>query len=41
MVTSKESFMTAEYNIQLLDPISVEEFNAIKQKQLAEGFNGE
>ena len=37
----KESFMTAEYNIQLLDPISVEEFNAIKQKQLAEGFNGE
>lgn len=39
--TVKESFMVAEYNIQLLDPISVEEFNAIKQKQLAEGFNGE
>ena len=37
----KESFMVAEYNIQLLDPISAEEFNAIKQKQLAEGFNGE
>lgn len=39
--TVKESFMVAEYNIQLLDPISAEEFNAIKQKQLAEGFNGE
>ena len=37
----KDSFMVAEYNIQLLDPISAEEFNAIKQKQLAEGFNGE
>lgn len=37
----KESFMVAEYNIQLLDAISAEEFNAIKQKQLAEGFNGE
>lgn len=39
--TVKESFMVAEYNIQLLDPITAEEFNAIKQKQLAEGFNGE
>lgn len=37
----KEPFLVSEYNIQMLDPISVEEFNAIKQKQLAEGFNGE
>ena len=30
-----------EYNIQILDPISKDELEAIKRKQLAEGFNGE
>ena len=30
-----------EYNIQILDPITKDELEAIKQKQLAEGFNGE
>lgn len=28
-------------NIQIHDPITKEELEAIKQKQLAEGFNGE
>jgi hypothetical protein len=30
-----------EYNIQLLDPLTGKELEAIKQKQLAEGYNGE
>lgn len=30
-----------EYNIQILDPITKDELEAIKRKQLAEGFNGE
>ena len=32
--------LIAEYNIQIHDPITREELEAIKQKQLAEGFNG-
>lgn len=40
MVT-KTSYLTPEYNIQLLDPLTTDEFEAIKKKQLAEGFNGE
>lgn len=37
----KESKLIPEYNIQILPPISAEELEAIKKKQLAEGFNGE
>ena len=33
--------MINEYNIDVLPPISASELAAIKQKQLAEGFNGE
>ena len=33
--------LIAEYNVQILPPITKEELEAIKQKQLAEGFNGE
>jgi len=33
--------LVPEYNVQELGPIPIEEFNAIKQKQLAEGFTGE
>lgn len=32
-----QPYLTSEYNIQLLDPITPEEFEAIKRKQLAEG----
>ena len=35
------SHLIPEYNIQIHDPITKEELEAIKQKQLAEGFNGE
>lgn len=35
------SHMIPEYNIQVLDPITPAELEAIKQKQLAEGFTGE
>ena len=31
------TYLTPEYNIQILDPITPEEFEAIKRKQLAEG----
>ena len=34
------SLLIPEYNIQIHDPITREELEAIKQKQLAEGFNG-
>lgn len=37
----KESKLIPEYNIQILPPITTEELEAIKKKQLAEGFNGE
>jgi hypothetical protein len=35
------SHIMPEYNIQLLPPLSRDELEAIKQKQLAEGFTGE
>ena len=34
----KTSMMIPEYNIQILNPITAEELESIKQKQLAEGF---
>ena len=34
-------YLINEYNIQILDPLSKDELEAIKRKQLAEGFNGE
>lgn len=33
---NKTYYLKQEYNIEYLDPITTEEFNAIKQKQLAE-----
>ena len=33
----KRSKLVPEYNIEVLDPLTPEEFNAIKQRQLAEG----
>lgn len=36
-----ESKLVPEYNIQILPPLTKEELEAIKQKQLAEGFTGE
>lgn len=38
---TKRPYLIKEYNIQLLPPISTKELEAIKQKQLAEGFTGE
>lgn len=35
------SSLKDEYNIQILPPLTSDEFNSIRQKQLAEGFNGE
>lgn len=35
------SAMVPEYSIQILDPITLAELEAIKRKQLAEGFDGE
>ena len=35
--TVKRSYTVPEYNISILPPLTTEEFNAIKQKQLAEG----
>jgi len=40
-ITVTRSHLVPEYNIQILDPISKEELEAIKKKQLAEGFTGE
>jgi hypothetical protein len=40
-ITTKESYLIPEYNIQVHPPITSEELEAIKQKQLAEGFTGE
>ena len=37
--TIKETYLVPEYNIQILPPISTEEFEAIARKQLAEGSN--
>lgn len=37
--TVTRPFLVAEYNIQELPPLTAEEFNAIKRKQLAEGEN--
>jgi hypothetical protein len=39
MVT--KPMLVAEYNIQVLPPLTKDELEAIKKKQLAEGFNGE
>lgn len=36
---TKRSKLIPEYNIQVLAPLTPEEFNAIRQKQLAEGNN--
>ena len=36
---TKRSKLVPEYNIQVLAPLTPEEFNAIRQKQLAEGNN--
>ena len=36
-----KSYLIDEYNIQILPPLTPNEIEAIKQKQLAEGFNGE
>lgn len=38
---TKRPYLIKEYNIQILPPISTKELEAIKQKQLAEGFTGE
>jgi len=35
-----KSHLVPEYNIEMLGPISTDEYNAIRQKQLAEGFDG-
>lgn len=40
-VPKTTSHLINEYNIKILPPITKEELEAIKQKQLAEGFNGE
>lgn len=37
----KRAYMIPEYNIQILDPITRDEFEAIRKKQLAEGYTGE
>ena len=39
--TVKEPSLIPEYNIQELPPLTTKELDAIAQKQLAEGFNGE
>ena len=38
-IESKTVKLVPEYNIEILPPLTSEEFNAIKQKQLAEGSN--
>ncbi len=38
-IESKSVKLVPEYNIEILPPLTSEEFNAIKQKQLAEGSN--
>ena len=38
-IESKDVKLVPEYNIEILPPLTSEEFNAIKQKQLAEGNN--
>lgn len=40
-IPHKETKMMPEYTVQILPPISTEEYNSIRQKQLAEGYNGE
>jgi hypothetical protein len=35
------TYLVNEYNINELGPLSREEFEAIKKKQIAEGFDGQ
>lgn len=39
--TVTRTMLIPEYNIQILPPLTRDELEAIKQKQIAEGFNGE
>jgi len=38
---TKKPYLVPEYNINILDPLTREEHDAIRKKQLAEGFTGE
>ena len=40
-IMSTKAILMPEYNIQELPPLTAEEFNAIRQKQLAEGKNND